>query len=680
DDVPGALDYEDLNYYTALPGKWRTTDDPALTHDGEDALVSSRTSEGESVFKVYVGGEGELSFWMKASDAAAGHISISCAGAALLSAEASDYAEWTHLTLPVEGDGLHTVSITYTREEDAVDDFMIIDEMAWSSQTVYTVEFDGGEHGTITGNASQLVVYGASAEAPEVEGDKGWEFDGFDTDFSSVTGNLKVTAQWRRKTFTVVFVSQGKRVRTIKRPFESAVGAVPSASREGWEFVGWVATLEDGSSVTVDAATEVLEDMTAVAQWRAREFTITFDPNGGTGGGTKITMTGTAVGSASALKQGYVLEGWYTAAEGGQYVAPYTLALADATYYAHWRKLGGGDSEEIDDGEDEGGEGDGGEGSESGSNEGEGEGASGNGGGSGVDEGGAVEEEPVDEDEDLEGLDTSKASVFNGYLASADGKPAGTIVLKVGKAAKRTGMSAVTATIQVAGVAKKTVLKDSVAFTADAPTEVAIGELKLAVAADSFKGKYGTLAAMGVKTQDASAYAAWKGKTYAAVIGREGTSGFTLVSMKIGARGKVKVKAVLPTGKTATGSAQLLPGADAAAIPVTLAKANVAFVLKIADGDVAADGVAASGEPETASASTAGIGLPSSFAVDGLKVSGLRISVQKATGFIKGSFTVAVASQKVKFTLNGVVIDDVLYLNAYNKITGVLALAVDGEE
>ena len=62
------------------------------------------------------------------------------------------------------------------------------------------VTFDMSGHGTRTGGGElvQAIEDRAAAVVPEVAADEGWEFLGWDADFSCVTSNMTVNALWRR--------------------------------------------------------------------------------------------------------------------------------------------------------------------------------------------------------------------------------------------------------------------------------------------------------------------------------------------------------------------------------------------------------------------------------------------------------------------------------------------------
>ncbi|MDE6260578.1 MAG: InlB B-repeat-containing protein [Oscillospiraceae bacterium] len=112
-------------------------------------------------------------------------------------------------------------------------------------------------------------------------------------------------------------------------------------TREGYLFKGW--TKFKDSSFTVTPEDNFYSDTTLYARWTQNDteektYTITFDPNDGTGGGT---LTTDANGKLSALpanptRTGYTFDGWYTAKSGGSKVTTSTPFKEDTTVYAHW--------------------------------------------------------------------------------------------------------------------------------------------------------------------------------------------------------------------------------------------------------------------------------------------------------------------------------------------------------
>lgn len=143
--------------------------------------------------------------------------------------------------------------------------------------------------------------------------------------------------------------------------------------RDGYAFIGWFDTRspEQGSVKYLDGA-NFLRDTTLYARWTANstvdpggddtpggddgpggtdtpnppaegQYTVTFDPNGGTGGTTLTTGTD---GRLAALpgdpeRSGYSFTGWYTGKTGGDRITVSTVFQSSATVYAHWSEDAG---------------------------------------------------------------------------------------------------------------------------------------------------------------------------------------------------------------------------------------------------------------------------------------------------------------------------------------------------
>ena len=73
-------------------------------------------------------------------------------------------------------------------------------------------------------------------------------------------------------------------------------------------------------------------------RWLKNPKVITWNANGGTTETSTMAYSeGAFIGALpAAYKDGYTLEGWYTAASGGTAIGPTTKVTANATYHAHW--------------------------------------------------------------------------------------------------------------------------------------------------------------------------------------------------------------------------------------------------------------------------------------------------------------------------------------------------------
>ncbi|MBO4353797.1 MAG: leucine-rich repeat protein, partial [Clostridia bacterium] len=103
---------------------------------------------------------------------------------------------------------------------------------------MYSVVFVNYDNSIIT---SQIVKEGDAATAPVAPRNRtGYTFSGWDTDFSNVTSDLTVKAQYKIITYTVTFVDDnGKIIKTQKVPYGSSATAPEPPIKEGLVFYGW---------------------------------------------------------------------------------------------------------------------------------------------------------------------------------------------------------------------------------------------------------------------------------------------------------------------------------------------------------------------------------------------------------------------------------------------------------
>lgn len=119
-------------------------------------------------------------------------------------------------------------------------------------------------------------------------------------------------AQWEANEYTVTLNPNSGEVdpETLTVAFDSAVGELPTPTREGYSFDGWVD--EDGNLVTADTVYTVADDSELTAQWTPVEYTITVDPGNGEDP-YEITITyENTVGEKveEPVREGYTFGGW----------------------------------------------------------------------------------------------------------------------------------------------------------------------------------------------------------------------------------------------------------------------------------------------------------------------------------------------------------------------------------
>ncbi|MGE4285433.1 MAG: GLUG motif-containing protein, partial [Phycisphaerae bacterium] len=189
----------------------------------------------------------------------------------------------------------------------------------------YSVTFLPGAHGEITaGSTEQLIVIGNDAIAPTVTPEVAYNFTGWDVDFTDVTQNLTVTAQYTIKTFTVTFnlaghgeVSYGSAVQTVEYGADAVAPIV--SDDPGYTFLGWDVEF-----------TGITSNLTVTAQYEAALYTVTFLPGAHgaiTAGETtqQLTYGQAATAPTVVANTGYVFTGWDI---GISYISANTTATA----------------------------------------------------------------------------------------------------------------------------------------------------------------------------------------------------------------------------------------------------------------------------------------------------------------------------------------------------------------
>jgi uncharacterized protein (TIGR02145 family)/uncharacterized repeat protein (TIGR02543 family) len=215
----------------------------------------------------------------------------------------------------------------------------------WVSGTVptYTITFNANS-GTVTPTSGITTAHGTISSLPTPTR-TGYDFSGW---FTTATGGTAVTtstvfsanatiyAQWKTKTFTVTFSSQGGSAVAEQSVAPGGKATAPAnPTRAGYAFGGWYQDVGYTRLWHFDTDL-VTEDITLFAKWA---FTITF--NVGEGGKVNPTSALTdANGKLASLpeptRDGYTFDGWADKPTGGSPVTTNTVFHANATIYAVW--------------------------------------------------------------------------------------------------------------------------------------------------------------------------------------------------------------------------------------------------------------------------------------------------------------------------------------------------------
>jgi uncharacterized repeat protein (TIGR02543 family) len=245
----------------------------------------------------------------------------------------------------------------------------------WTLNATYSVTYDGNTNtaGTVPSDAGKYEAE-SSVTVKLNTGSlvkTGFTFAGWNTAadgsgtayaegsiFKMGTGNVTLFAHWTlNPTFTVTYdanTGTGTAPADVNKYETGAVITVLGSGtlvKKGYTFTGWN-TLADGSGTARASATTF--NMTAInvtlyAQWKLKQYTVTYIGNGNVGGSVPVDAnqydTGasvTVLGNTGALtKTGYTFDGWNTAENGSgtSFVAGTgTFVISsNTTLFAKWK-------------------------------------------------------------------------------------------------------------------------------------------------------------------------------------------------------------------------------------------------------------------------------------------------------------------------------------------------------
>ncbi|MDE6034813.1 MAG: InlB B-repeat-containing protein [Ruminococcus sp.] len=132
-------------------------------------------------------------------------------------------------------------------------------------------------------------------------------------------------------------------------PMNSASVGFGSWTKTGYELLGWSsdrnaksAEYSTYSNVSNDWINSKSPSINLYAIWKARNYTVTFNANGGNVSTASKTVTYDQNYNdlPTPTKTGYNFNGWFTSADGGTQISNNTKVsiTADQTLYAHWSK------------------------------------------------------------------------------------------------------------------------------------------------------------------------------------------------------------------------------------------------------------------------------------------------------------------------------------------------------
>ncbi len=186
---------------------------------------------------------------------------------------------------------------------------------------------------------AQLTVNAADAETPKIaEQPQGTTYTVGNTAAplrvtASVSDGGTLSYQWYSS--TVNETTSGTEVSRVIDSGKTESTYTPPTTAEGTTYYYCVVTNTKGqkSATAVSNTAEIV-----VSPAAPTEYTITFDGNGGTSPAAQTTTGKKLTSLPTSIRDGYSLNGWYTAKTGGNKIALDTVFSTNMTVYAQWTK------------------------------------------------------------------------------------------------------------------------------------------------------------------------------------------------------------------------------------------------------------------------------------------------------------------------------------------------------
>ena len=220
----------------------------------------------------------------------------------------------------------------------------------WTPNT-YTITFD--PNGGSCDTESKVVTYGSTYGVLPTPIWKGHIFEGWytevsdgiqltDSDYVGATPVKVVHAHWSVVTCTVTFDANGGTVGMESKQLSYGLtyGTMPTPSYAGYTFEGWYTQNTGGVLVTMGSPVTDTGDHVLYAHWSACQYTVTFNPNGGSvSQESKTVVYGSVYGELpTPIREGYIFMGWFSAVDGGKLISESSVVEDCNAHnlFAHW--------------------------------------------------------------------------------------------------------------------------------------------------------------------------------------------------------------------------------------------------------------------------------------------------------------------------------------------------------
>ena len=161
-----------------------------------------------------------------------------------------------------------------------------------------------------------------------------------------VEDNVTLSAKWNAITYNITYSLNGGNLEEgITNPknytIETASFTLNNPQKDGYTFTGWTGSNGTTPNTTVTISKGTTGDKEFIANWKANEYIVTFNPDEGTVNPSSKTVTyNENYGQLpTPIKTGYKFNGWYTGLNGtGTKITEQSVVTitANQTLYASW--------------------------------------------------------------------------------------------------------------------------------------------------------------------------------------------------------------------------------------------------------------------------------------------------------------------------------------------------------
>ena len=247
---------------------------------------------------------------------------------------------------------------TDTEWTTKIDEETIVDKTGaqtlYAKYTIKTFEISFNAYGGTDVDTTVIATWGSEYGTLPSSTKTGYTFDGWyrafdgnekitsDMIVDDLGGNITLYAHWTANKYTITYEANGGELEETSKEitYDETYGTLATPTKTGYTFKGWYRDYSFENKVDQNTPVNETNNITIYAKWKANEYTLLLNPNGGSISLDEKTITydqkyGELI---EPTKDGYTFTGWYTEEENGEQITSEKIVkvLNDQTLYAHW--------------------------------------------------------------------------------------------------------------------------------------------------------------------------------------------------------------------------------------------------------------------------------------------------------------------------------------------------------